>query len=91
MNYIQTARAILAQKLDIESDLLDLYTLLVFVKGINTSKKDVHDAWAIWRNNNKPEHESLVPFWELSNSVQELDREYADAIRETAELLSKRQ
>ena len=80
MNYIEHLRARLADKLDIPTDLLDLYTLLAFVKGKETTLKDVHDAWSIWRNNTKPEHKSLIPFEELTPEIQELDRDYANAI-----------
>ena len=85
MNYIQKARSILAAKIDVENDLLDLYTLLVFTKGIDCELIDVHDAWAIWRNNSNPSHKSLIPFSELTPEVQELDREYAEAIQQTAQ------
>ena len=67
-----------------ESDLLDLYVLLVLTKGPNTQLIDVHDAWSVWRNKTMPEHKSLIPFSELAPAVQELDREYTDAIIATA-------
>ncbi len=85
MNYIEKARSILAEKIDVESDLLDLYTLLVFVKGKHTRLEDVHDAWAIWRNKTNPSHKSLIPFKELDLDVQDLDQEYTLAIRQTAD------
>lgn len=84
MNYIQQARDILSKKIDVESDLLDLYTLLVFTHGDMCAWNNVHDAWAIWRNKTNPSHKSLIPFSELTPKVQELDREYAEAIRATA-------
>lgn len=84
MNYIQQARDILSKKIDIESDLLDLYVLLVLTSGIDTELIDVHDAWAIWRNKTNPSHKSIIPFSELTPEVQGLDREYAEAIRSTA-------
>lgn len=86
-NYIQVARNILASKINVEGDLLDLYTLLVFIKKTNCELIDVHDAWSIWRNNTNPYHKSLVIFSELSPEVQEMDREYMEAIRETAKKL----
>ena len=85
MNYIQKARDILAKKIDVEDDLLDLYTLLVFSTGVDTELMDVHDAWAIWRNKTDPRHKSLIPFSELTQETQELDRKYLEAIRATAE------
>jgi hypothetical protein len=85
MNYIQTARGLLSKKIDVEDDLLDLYTLLVFVAGANTDLAHVHDAWAIWRSRTDPTHKSLIPFSELSKETQELDRKYVEAIQETAQ------
>ena len=85
MNYIQKVRQRLDEVGDIgDSDLLDLYTLLVFTKGVDVTWKDVHDAWAIWRNNSNPEHKSIIPYEELSLEVQMLDKEYADAIEKVA-------
>lgn len=74
----------MSKKIDVESDLLDLYVLLVLTSGIDTGLIDVHDAWAVWKNKTNPSHKSLIPFSELTPEVQELDREYADAICETA-------
>lgn len=84
MNYIQAARDLLSRKIDVEDDLLDLYTLLVFVTGVDTELEDVHDAWAIWRNRTNPSHEALLPFSDLPEETRELDRKFVNAIRETA-------
>lgn len=86
-NYIERARIILASKIDVEPELLNLYTLLVLVRGADTSWKDIHDAWAIWKSQTYAVHKSLIPFDELSADVQEMDAEYATAVRETAEEL----
>ena len=80
MNYVHKARAALAQRIDVEDDLLDLYTLLVFVTGTQTELVHVHDAWALWRNKTKSDHKSLVPFPQLTVEEQEKDREYVQAI-----------
>jgi len=80
-NYIENVRDQLAKRIDVEGDLLDLYTLLTLVKGSETTLQDVHDAWAVWRNKTNPEHKSIVAFEQLTPEVQELDREYAEAIR----------
>ena len=88
MNYIEKIKEELAKKIDVENDLLDLYTLLVFVKGKDTTLQNIHDAWAIWRNNTKPDHKSIVHFSELTPEIQEMDREYTEAIKETAEFLT---
>lgn len=79
-NYVEQIRSMLGAKINVEADLLDMYTLLFFVKREETTLKDVHDAWAIWRNRTKPDHKSLAPFDQLTQEVQELDREYAEAI-----------
>jgi hypothetical protein len=83
-NYVEIARDLLEKKVNVHGVLLDLYTLLVFTKGKDVTLKDVHDAWAIWKNNKMRDHRSLIPFDELTIEVQELDRSYADAIAETA-------
>lgn len=88
MNYIQRARETLSKKIDVESDLLDLYTLLVFTTGSGTELVDVHDAWAIWKTRSHPTHKSLVPFSKLSIETQERDRKYMEAIRETARAIT---
>jgi hypothetical protein len=85
VNYIQTARDLLSKKIDVEDDLLDLYTLLVFVTGVDTELAHVHDAWAIWRNATNPSHKSLLPFSDLSEETQERDRKFVEAIQETAQ------
>jgi len=87
MSYIQKAKNTLSKKIDVEDDLLDLYVLLVLTTGIYTKLRDVHDAWAVWKNKTMPEHRSLVPFDDLSKDVQELDREYTEAIAQTAQEL----
>jgi hypothetical protein len=84
MNYIRTARDLLAKKIKVDEHLLDLYTLLVFITGDKTDLAHVHDAWAVWRDRTDPTHKSLIPFVELSRETQELDRKYVEAIRETA-------
>lgn len=76
--------------------LLRLYALLVLTKGVSVTLKDVHDAWAM-NMNYKPqtpycyghEHRSIVPFEELSKSVQEKDRKYVDALIKVAKDLER--
>ncbi|QNN99275.1 hypothetical protein SEA_FAUST_203 [Streptomyces phage Faust] len=80
-NYVQEVLDELDNKIGgLPDELLDLYGLLVFVKGENVTLEDVHDAWAIWKNRIRPDHKSLIPFNDLTLEVQELDRKYADAI-----------
>ena len=69
----------------LEPDLAQLYALLAMTKGADTTLEDVHDAWALWRNTTNPQHRSLIPFAELTVEVQELDREYMDAIHKAAQ------
>lgn len=88
MNYIQDALHRLNAELpDLEPELADLYVLLALTTGKTTTLQDVHEAWAIWRNRSNPQHRSLIPFDQLTVEVQELDRQYRDAIREVAEEL----
>jgi hypothetical protein len=68
----------------LDPDLVRLYALLALTKGADTTLRDVHDAWALWRTTTRPNHRSLVPFDELSADVQELDRPYRDAIARVA-------
>lgn len=85
MNYVQQVIETLNVRLPgLPPELIDLYTNLVFSRGAKTSLEDVHDAWAIWKNRIKPDHKSLIPFEDLSPEVQELDRKYMMAIRNTA-------
>lgn len=88
MNYIQKVRNRLEALASCHGSLLDLYTLLVFTKGVECTLKDVHDAWAVWKNKTMPDHRSLIDFYELSTEVQELDREYCEAIQRVAEEMS---
>ena len=64
--------------------LFTLYGALVLSKGINTTNRDVHDAWAVWQATTEPHHRSLIPFSELSQETQDLDSPYTSAIRQVA-------
>lgn len=89
MSYVETARMALRYRLpNLDEELLDLYTLLTLVRGQDVTLKDVHDAWSVWRTRTQPGHRSAIPFEELSHEVQELDRKYAEAIREAAKDLA---
>lgn len=92
-NYIDKVRGHLKQSIgdDCDSDLLDLYTLLVMVRGAHVTLEDVHDAWAIWQSNIDVGHLSLIPFDELAEEKKELDRKYADAIKRCASEVNPRQ
>lgn len=90
-NYVQLATAVLRKELgpELDSDLERLYVLLVFTRGEQTTLRDVHDAWAIWRTQTNPQHKSCICFEDLTPEVQELDRKYMQAIRDTSFRLSK--
>lgn len=64
--------------------LIDLYALLALTRGLDTTLRDVHDAWSIWCHEDNPGHRSLIPFDQLAPEVQELDRKYCEAIRAVA-------
>lgn len=86
MNYIQEMLDELSETLPgLPDELLDLYALLVAVKGDKVTLKDVHEAWAIWKNRIRPDHKSLIRFDELTPEVQELDRKYANGIVKVSE------
>lgn len=85
VNYAQRAIELVnAESPGLEPELAQLYALLALVKGANASLQDVHDAWAVWRTATRPAHKALVPFGQLAPEVQELDREYMEAIQRAA-------
>lgn len=92
-NYISAVSEYLYKLWDepIDKDLHDLYVLLVVVRGAHVTLEDVHDAWAVWKNNYDVGHISLVPFDELSDEVKALDKYYADMIRKCAAEINPRQ
>jgi hypothetical protein len=61
--------------------LVDLYTLLALIFGSSVSEEDVHNAWAVWKNNNCPEHSSIVGFHLLPPQIQVYDTKYVEIIR----------
>ena len=92
MNYLQ----LLAEKIKAEvptgvlpdtpnlNSLFLTYAVLLLAKGANTTKEDVHNAWAAWMLQNDSSHGSIVPFEELSADVQEQDMPFVDAIHKVA-------
>ncbi len=84
-NYVQDVIDRLADRLDdCDGDLLALYALLTLTTGEATSLRNVHDAWAAWRNVTNPAHKSLVPFEDLTPEVQAYDEKYRAAIVDVA-------
>ncbi len=89
MNYIDTLAARIAQNRHDDFATMDehgqrlyrIYALLGLLKGQDVTLEDVHDAWAVWRAETNPTHQSIKPFVELTPDVQALDQPYVDAIR----------
>jgi hypothetical protein len=65
---------------DRAQELYRLYALLVLVKSVDCTLRDVHDAWATWMTAAEPEHDALVPFDLLSHAAQKKDAPYLAAI-----------
>lgn len=85
MNYFDTISAKLREHLpDADIRYVRVYTLLVLVKGEDTTMEDVHDAWSFVTTSQRPDHKSLIPFDELTVEVQEYDRKYMDIIHTVA-------
>lgn len=68
-------------------DLLLSYALLLRAKGVNVTNSDIHDAWSAWMARTNPNHESLIPYNELSPDVQGQDLAFATAVRRAADEL----
>lgn len=88
-NYIQILKDEVQMRMKVNKNLLELYTLLILVKGEDTTLSDVHDAWSIDKNRTFPEHWSLVPFEKLSKETQEKDQYYLDIIKSISRKIKK--
>ncbi len=86
MNYVEAIRQELMDD-GIDAGHANIYALLVLTTGVNTTLENVHDAWSVLKNTVRPDHRSLIPFWELSHEVQELDRKYMESIHRVARLI----
>jgi 2'-5' RNA ligase len=64
-----------------------LYAYLALTKGALTTREDVHDAWAAWKQHLDPGHEDLRRFDELTRDDQAKDQPYVDAIHAAARTL----
>jgi len=89
VTYIDRAVDAMTRELhDQDPNLIRLYALLALVCGVNTSRRDVHDAWAVWRSVTLPQHPAIVPFDDLHPDTQDLDQPYVAAIARVAQELT---
>lgn len=70
-------------------DLFRLYAFLLRAKGASVTESDIHDAWSIWMAKRDVDHESLVPYENLSEEVREEDRIFATAVQRAADDLEQ--
>jgi len=68
-------------------ELFLMYAVLLRAKGTSVTHSDIHDAWSAWMAADNSDHESLIPYDDLDESVREQDRVFATAVRRTAEEL----
>ena len=66
-------------------DLMLLYAVLCLAVGQAVTAANVHDAWTAWMTARGQEHDSMVPFNELSPDVQIEDEPFVLAIRRVAD------
>lgn len=86
-NYIQQVKSALSEfHPNIAPELLDVYALLVLIKGEAVTLEDVHDAWSVWKNQHRSDHWSLIPFNELSEEKQIKGQKYVKSIRIVASI-----
>lgn len=92
MNYLDKIAAEIQRTADPEAippdedlPLYRLYAILLLAKGQDVTAEDVHNAWVAWASEHDRESRHLLPFKELSLSVQRKDETYVEAIREVAE------
>ena len=97
MNYIDEVKEELANHIKVGKGLMNVYSLLVLIKGEETTLEDVHDAWAVninqtWTQQNPGlgDHYSLIPFDQLKPETAAKDQKFVDAIRKTAKILKER-
>lgn len=88
MNYIDELAEAIRARVDPgyrlpETDtqrLFRMYAVLALVKGTGVTAKDVHDAWAAWECDRKPQAPSIAPFVQLTAETQRLDDPFVAAI-----------
>lgn len=95
LNYVDAAYDELSKHIRVGKGLMRVYTLLVLIKGEETTLQDVHDAWSVninetWDRAANGQHWSLIPFDQLKKETQDKDQNYVDGIRLTARILRER-
>jgi hypothetical protein len=61
-------------------DLFLIYAVLARAKRQRTTVGDVHDAWSAWMEMRGEQHDSMVPFAQLNESVRTEDIPFVQAI-----------
>lgn len=96
MNYIdQIAHAVYervpAKNLPDDSTfgLFRIYAVLLLAKGDKVDARDVHNAWVAWNNSFNSQHESSVPFEQLSETVAAEDLPFVQAIHEVVDTMKQ--
>jgi hypothetical protein len=69
------------------NDLFLIYAVLALTKGVDVEARDIHNAWAAWMSMRNPQHESIVPYDDLSPDVKREDDPYVAAVRSVARRL----
>lgn len=89
LNYFDAVSAKLREHLpDVDIRFIRVYTLLILVKGEDTTMEDVHDAWSFVTTPQNPNHKSLIPFNNLTEEIQEYDRKYMEIIHKVSKEIS---
>jgi hypothetical protein len=97
MNYLDQVANTIMKHLDPDdlpddddiNSLLLAYAVLLLAKGENVTREDVHNAWVAWMTARNKNHDSLVPFSELTSDTQSEDSPYVLAIRAAARELGR--
>lgn len=91
MTYLRDIAGAIRGEIDVDRlptgdiDLLfDLYAVLALIRGMDTTRRDVHETWVAWMLAEGEQHPSMVPFEDLPPDVQTEDEPFARAIRTVA-------
>lgn len=94
-NYVQQAEQIVREEIknagvEASDGQVRNYTLPMLTRGVRVSMSDVHDAWAIDRNMDRPDHVDLIPFATLSADVTAWDIPFHNALIAAAKRYAQR-